>query len=181
MKHKILATATRRAETIAVPAILTDRDALESVLSPEQVEIVETMAADMADHSLASDTFAAQMVAHVKALWPKGCDWDTWKAVRGVIYSAFGEYGALCLRKAYDAAGIGARPTASGNASGNKRKGTVSGAKWISGIDKLAADFLARVAKIPKRDIDPRHIARFIELAKSLRLEVKAARKDMAA
>ena len=180
-KQKTLATATRRAATIEVAPILTDRDALESVLSPAQVERVEDMAADMADHSLALDTFKARMVEHVQVIWPKGCDWDTWKTVRGVVFASFGEYGARCLREAYDGADIGARPTASGNASGNANKGKISGAKWVSGVEKRAADFFEFVAKCPKKEIEPAHLARFIALAKSLIAESKAARKDLAA
>ncbi len=181
MSKKVIATSTRRTATIEVAPILTDRDALESVLSAAQVERVETMAADMADHSLTTDTFQVAMCAHVKALWPKGCDWDTWKTVRGVIFATFGEYGARWLRYGYDNADIGKRPTASGNASGNSKKGALSGDKWISGMEKRATDLLAFIAKVPKGQIHASHVARFNAMIKSFMLENKATRKDLAA
>lgn len=180
-KKTAIATATRRAATIEVAPILTDRDALESVLSPAQVDIVETIAADVADHGRDTDSFKARTAENVKALWPKGCDWDTWKTVRGVFFATFGEYGARCLRDGYDAADIGDRPTSSGNASGNSSKGKMSGTKWVSGMEKRAADMIAYFAKCPKREVTATHVAKLLAMARSLVLEAKATRKDLAA
>jgi hypothetical protein len=178
---KIVSSKSRRAETIEVAPILTDLALLESVLSPEQCEIVEEIGAEIAEKQWGDDHFYARMAELVKKLWPKGCDWDTWKAVRGVIFENFGEYGARCLRNGYDAAGIGDRPTASGNANGNANKGKLSGAKWVSGAEKRATDWLDWVAKMPKSQLEPAHVKRIVELAKSLMMEVKATKKDLAA
>lgn len=163
---------------IVVTPVLHGDELLEANLSPTQVAQLQDFAGLILTHDMARDTFAAEADAIVRDVWAKPAPYEVWKpTVRA--FRELSEWAATCLRASYKRV-HGALPNAGDARATGKTKGA-SAKKFIRGVDSAVKTLTAKLAKMPRADLNAKRMARIAALVASIALEIKAEKQDLAA